>query len=102
MAELAEQIAEDREPEEGRAYRAVSEAMADALVREAVGLVVLAVVLLVMDERFRIWARGQLASLWKLGRRDKSAEEKAVAVFRRQLSDYEHQAASGDGGCGCV
>jgi len=96
MAELAEQV--DEEP---RGHRIVSEAMADALVREAVGLIVLAGVLLVMDPRFRIWIRGELAWLWKLGRRDRAAEDHAVSVFMRDISDFEHQAAKGDGGCGC-
>jgi hypothetical protein len=93
MAELAEQV-EDREPEEGRAYRAVSEAMADALVREAVGLVVLAVVLLVMDERFRIWARGVIGRVrWTAGGARKAAEEHAVSTLMRDISDFEHGAA---------
>jgi len=98
MAELAEQV--DEEP---RGHRIVSEAMADALVREAVGLAVLGVLLLVMDERFRIWARGMIGRVrWSAGGARKAAEDHAAAVFMREVSEFEHQAVKKDGGCGCV
>ena len=31
-----------------------------------------------------------------------AAAEHAVAVLRKDISDFEHQAAKKDGGCGCV
>jgi hypothetical protein len=99
MAELAEQI-EDR-PREPRDV--LGAALADALVREAIGLAALGLVLLLMDERFRVWARGITGRLkWNFRDAQRAAEDSAVARLRKDISDFEHQAAKGDGGCGCV
>lgn len=98
MAELAEQV--DERPREPRDV--LGAALADALVREAIGLAALGIVLLLMDERFRVWARGWAGrARWNLRDRKKAAADAAVARLRRDISDFEHQAAR-DGGCGCV
>ena len=98
-------MSEQHETEQQRETRdVITEALGDALVREAIGLIAVAVVLLAMDQRFRIWLRGELAWLRGLGRRPgKAAEDEAVARLQRDISEFEHKTARGrDGGCGCA
>lgn len=107
MSEQAETPQAERDVRElERDSRAVlTDAVTDALVREGIALLALAVVLLALDPRVRIWIQGRIRQLrWQLGDARKAAEEHAVAVLRKDISDFEHaskKASGQDGGCGC-
>jgi hypothetical protein len=95
-------VSETDEREETGTRKVVSDAMADALAREAVGLAALALILVAMDPRIRMWITGVAR---RAGRWFRAAPrpdvEHAVAKLRADISDYEH-AQKRDGGCGCV
>jgi hypothetical protein len=95
MAELAEQV--DAGPREDERADRVSAVLADALVREAVGLIVVLGIMVLIDPTMRALAR-QLAGRVFRRRPDarKAAEDAAVADFARRVSDFEK-----GGGCGC-
>ncbi len=88
-------------PQIESAQAAARAALAETIVRETVGLMAVAIVLLAMDQRFRIWLRGEIAWISNLGRRSRHAQDQEVARFRKDISDYEHEAARKDRGCGC-
>jgi hypothetical protein len=95
-------MSETDEREETGTRKVVSDAMADALAREAVGLAALALILLAMDPRVRIWLTAAGRRLARMLRGAPRPDiETAVAKLRADISDYEH-AQKRDGGCGCV
>ena len=102
---MSEQTPEQDEPRGARDV--IGEAMADALAREVVGLLAFGLILAVLDPRVRMWAAGLVRRVrWQLRDSAQAAQEHAVARLRKDISDYEHQAAAAakpaDGGCGCV
>lgn len=77
-------------------------ALGDALVREGVALVALAVVLLVLDPRVRLWVQAKVTWVRRSAAARRAAADQEVARFRQEIADFEHQAERGrDGGCGC-
>jgi hypothetical protein len=99
---MSEQQQETEQQHETRDM--VTDALADALVREVIGLAALGLVLLAIDPRVQMWIRDQVRRFrWITRDARKAAADQAVAQLQRDISEFEHKAARRkDGGCGCV
>lgn len=86
------------EQEEQQECAAVPAVLTDALVREAVGLAVALVIVVLIDPALRAQARHLAARVFRRpADARRAAEDAAVAEFSRAVSAYDRP-----GGCGCA